>query len=64
MLEAPHPLDAAAIAHLRTHYGAIVLHGELAASVGLDGAYGAAFTAAFGPPELRGADRIWRLSRP
>ena len=57
--EAPHPLDAAAQAHLKRHYGLIVLHTEVAPAP-LAEAYTHALTAAFGPPELDGPRRIWR----
>ena len=57
--EAPHPLDAAAVAHLRRHYGLIVLHTDVAPAP-LAQAYSDALTHAFGPPQADGPRRIWR----
>ena len=60
----PGALDAAAIDHLRSVYGWIVLHPELARPGDSLSALSARLEAAFGPPTLHGALPVWTLPAP
>ena len=65
LTEQPHPLDAGTVATLRSTYGTIVLHRELARELGLE-AYEQTLTQALGTPEAHpdpagGELWVWRL---
>ena len=58
--EGPTAISGQVAAHVREHYGLVVLHTELAERAGLSGAYEQALTPHLGEPEVGEGVLVWR----
>lgn len=57
--EGPRSLDARTVAHIREHYGMVVLHTDLAERAGLAGVYEGVLTPWLGEPQRHGELLVW-----